>query len=94
VQAATSSQGNNAAKPNPVQGVFVAHKDAHGKLRAKFVPVTTGITGDTDIEVLSGLSDGEEIVTGPYLTLRNMKDGMLLKRDTVKPVVANPDGGS
>jgi len=29
-----------------------------GKLRAKFVPVTTGITGATDIEVLSGLNEG------------------------------------
>ena len=29
-------------------------KDAHGRQRAKFVQVTTGITGATDIEVLSG----------------------------------------
>ncbi len=36
-----------------MQGVFVVDKDAHGKQRAKFVPVTTGITGATDIEVLS-----------------------------------------
>ena len=60
----------------------MAQKDAHGRLRAKFVPVTTGITGATDIEVLSGLSPGEEIVTGPYKTLRDLKDGALLKRDT------------
>src|ERR1700691_2372171 len=31
------------------QGVFVMEKDAHGRQRAKFVPVTTGITGATDI---------------------------------------------
>ena len=60
-------------KTNPVQGVFVVQKDAHGRLRAKFVPVTTGITGATDIEVLSGLNNGEEIVTGPYKTLRDLK---------------------
>ena len=41
-----------------VQGVFVVDKDKRGKLRAKFVPVTTGITGATDIEVLSGLNAG------------------------------------
>ena len=52
------SDSSACAKPNPVQGVFVAEKDAHGKLRANFVPVTTGITGATDIEVLSGLNDG------------------------------------
>jgi len=68
-------------------------KDEHGKLRSKFVPVTTGITGATNIEVLSGLADGQEIVTGPYLTLRSMKSGTLLKRDTAKPVTA-PAGGS
>jgi HlyD family secretion protein len=68
------------------QGVFVVDKDAHGKLRAKFVPVTTGITGATDIEVLSGLNEGTEVVTGPYKTLRGLKDGSLVKRDTAKPI--------
>ena len=66
----------------PVQGVYVVDKDAHGKQRAKFVAVTTGITGATDIEVLTGLKDGQEIVIGPYKTLRTLKDGSLLKRDT------------
>ena len=84
VQAASVSSSN--AKTKPVQGVYVVQKDAHGKQRAKFVPVTTGITGATDIEVLSGLTEGQEVVTGPYKTLRGLKDGALLKRDTAKPV--------
>ena len=50
----------------PCRASLSSEKDAHGRLRAKFVPVTTGITGATDIEVLSGLNPGEEIVTGPY----------------------------
>jgi HlyD family secretion protein len=79
------------AKPAPEQqGVFVIDKDAHGKLRAKFVPVTTGITGATDIEVLSGLKEGTEVVTGPYKTLRGLKDGSLIKRDTAKPPTPTP----
>jgi HlyD family secretion protein len=90
-QTASDSSGR-APKSNPVQGVFVANKDARGKLRAKFVPVTTGITGATDIEVLSGLTDGEEVVTGPYKVLRALKDGTLLKRDTTKVVLSS--GGS
>ena len=65
-------------------------KDAHGKQRAKFVPVTTGITGSTDIEVLSGLTEGQEIVIGPYKTLRALKDGALLKRDTKTQTVPPP----
>jgi HlyD family secretion protein len=64
------------------QGVFVVNKDASGKLRAKFVPVSTGITGATNIEVLSGLKDGDEIVIGPYKTLRALKTGSLVKRDS------------
>ncbi|HTW81599.1 MAG TPA: efflux RND transporter periplasmic adaptor subunit [Terracidiphilus sp.] len=85
VQAASTSPGG-LAKPNPVQGVFVVEKDGRGKLRAKFVPVTTGITGATDIEVLKGPPPGAEIVSGPYKTLRILKNGSLLKRDTVKPI--------
>jgi len=79
-------------KSNPVQGVFVVRKDAHGRLRARFVPVTTGITGSTDIEVVSGLSAGDEVVTGPYKTLRDLKGGSLLKRDTAKPLTTSASG--
>jgi HlyD family secretion protein len=77
----SESADGDAGKSHEVQGVFEVEKDPRGRLRAKFVPVATGITGATDIEVLSGLSAGEEIVTGPYKTLRNLKGGMLLKRD-------------
>jgi HlyD family secretion protein len=85
VQAASTS---TAPKSTPIQGVYVIDKDKNGKLRVKFVPVTTGITGATDIEVLSGLTEGEEIVTGPFKTLRTLKTGSLVKRDTEKPIVA------
>jgi len=90
VEAASVSP--SSAKTKPVQGVYVMQKDARGKQRAKFVPVTTGITGATDIEILSGLTEGQEIVTGPYKTLRGLKDGALLKRDTAKP--ATPTGNA
>jgi HlyD family secretion protein len=91
VQAASTNTASNT-KPNPVQGVFVAQKDSSGRLRAKFIPVTTGITGATDIEVVSGLDAGQEVVTGPYMTLRDMKNNALLKRDTAKPVTASSGG--
>jgi HlyD family secretion protein len=89
VQASTTNP-----KTNPIQGVFVVHKDAHGKLRATFVPVTTGITGATDIEVLSGLNNGDEIVTGPYKTLRDLKQGALIKRDKSVPIVSTTSSSS
>ena len=97
VQAASSSPAaaaSSATKTPLIQGVFVVNKDAKGKLRAKFVPVTTGITGATDIEVLSGLTEGQEIVTGPYKTLRGLKNNALVKRDTVKPVAPEAGGNS
>ena len=84
VEAASASP---AAKSAPVQGVYTVDRDKSGKLRVKFLPVTTGITGATDIEVLSGLTEGQEIVTGPFKTLRTLKNGALVKRDTEKPVV-------
>ena len=87
VEAATTS---GAKAPEPEQGVFVLDKDSHGKQRAKFITVKTGITGATDIEVVGGLTEGQEVVTGPYKTLRILKDGALLKKDTQKPVTLQP----
>jgi HlyD family secretion protein len=78
---ARPTDGEGSKTTHEVQGVFAVEKDSHGRLRAKFIPVTTGITGTTDIEVLSGLNPGDEIVTGPYKTLRALKSGSLLKRD-------------
>jgi HlyD family secretion protein len=89
VEAATTDAFGN--QKTPEQGVFVLRKDSRGKLRADFVPVTTGITGATDIEVLSGLKEGDEIVTGPYKTLRALKDNSLVKRDTAKPALPAPN---
>ena len=84
VQAASVPAPSSSNAPEQ-QGVYVLDKDEHGKLRVHFVPVTTGITGATDIEVVSGLTEGQEIVTGPYKTLRGLKNGSLVKRDTAKP---------
>jgi HlyD family secretion protein len=93
VQAASSSSDSAAKKATPQQGVYVIEYKS-GKLRARFVPVTTGITGATDIEVLSGLTEGQEIVIGPYKTLRGLKNNALVKRDTSKPVTPSTGGSS
>jgi HlyD family secretion protein len=70
-------------KREEVQGVFV-EKDG----KAEFVPVKTGITGETDIEVLSGLSESQNIITGPYRLLRTLKPGASVTKD------ATPDAGA
>jgi HlyD family secretion protein len=79
VQAAASS---GADSKEELQGVFVLRNNKD----AIFVPVTTGISGTTDIEVLSGLKQGDEIVTGSYKVLRTLRNGASVKVDnTVKP---------
>lgn len=90
--ASTAAAPSSQADPPKVQGVFVMRPDKDGKLRAHFIPITTGITGTTDIEVTSGLKEGDEIVTGTYRVLRNLKDNALVKRDTT-PVTVNKDEG-
>ncbi len=81
---ASLTSGPDAPKPQPVQGVFVLRKEGR-KLRAVFVPVQTGITGASDIEVTSGVKAGDEIVIGPYRVLRTLKSDAVVKRDTTPP---------
>src|SRR6202789_2166289 len=83
----------NTVKPQFVQGVYVVKMD-HKKLRAVFVPVTTGVTGATDIEVLSGVNAGDEIVTGRYKVLRALKSGTVVKRDNSVETAASSDDKS
>jgi HlyD family secretion protein len=63
------------------QGVFIV--GANNK--AEFRKVETGITGATDIEVTSGLKEGDEIVTGSYQVIRSMKNGSVVKIDNKPP---------
>ena len=48
----------------------------------------TGITGATDIEVLSGLKEGDEIVTGSYQVIRTMRNEAQVKVDNKAPAKA------
>ena len=41
----------------------------------KFVPVTIGIAGEDDFEVLDGITAGQTVVTGPFRILRELKEG-------------------
>jgi len=89
VSAATSDQQNTQL----VQGVFVVRKEK-GKDRVHFIPVTTGITGATDIEVTKGLQPGDRIVTGTYRILRDLKEDSLVKQDTQLAAPTNTSSSS
>jgi HlyD family secretion protein len=47
--------------------------------------VTTGITGESDIQILEGVQPGMEIITGPSRVLKTLKDDMAVKRLVRKP---------
>ncbi len=53
-----------------IEGVFVI-KDGH----SLFVPVKVGIAGEKFFEVLSGLKDGDEVITGPFASVRTLREG-------------------
>ena len=83
VQAAAppkESTSKSQKKDADIQGVFVIRNR-----KAEFVPVTTGITGTTDIEVLDGLKEGDEVITGSYKILRTLRPGSSVKVDNSAP---------
>lgn len=77
----TSETASKGPKKNDeIQGVFVIRNH-----KAEFVPVTTGITGTTDIEVLDGLKESDEVITGSYKVLRTLRPGSSVKIDNSAP---------
>ena len=66
----------NKKENNDVQGVFVIKNK-----KAEFHPVVTGITGTTEIQVKSGLNEGDEIITGSYKVLKTLRNGAGVKVD-------------
>ena len=87
---AAAAPSSTTQKPKLIQGIYMVNNN-RGKMRVNFVPVTTGITGATDIEVLGGLKAGDEIVLGPYKILRSLKSGTAVKRDTTNPLAAEAE---
>ena len=78
-------------KPKDQKGVYILDKDN----KVKFLEVTTGITGESDIEIISGLPAGTEVITGPSRVLKALKVGDKVKKQTRKPDAnANSGGGS
>jgi HlyD family secretion protein len=82
--ARSSSKEKDKGKEE-IQGVFVV-KDG----RAVFTPVETGIMGTTDVEVLSGVKPGDEIVTGSFSVLRTLKNNTKVKVDNSAAKAGGP----
>lgn len=82
----TNSTNSNDAleakkrKENTKEVVFVMEKG-----KAKMVQVKTGISDFENIEIVSGLKDGQEIIAGPYATVaKKLKEGDLVKKKDPK----------
>lgn len=73
---APAPQAGDKKERKAQKGVFTVENN-----KAKFVPVETGITGENDIEITSGLKEGVEIIIGPYRQLRTLKDDTVIKRE-------------
>ncbi|HEX7999139.1 MAG TPA: efflux RND transporter periplasmic adaptor subunit [Pyrinomonadaceae bacterium] len=84
--AATTSAPPNAQpsssseKPKDIKGVYVLEGN-----KVKFAAVTTGITGESEIQILEGVQPGQEIITGPSRILKTLKDDATVKKQVRKP---------
>src|SRR5687768_2762642 len=56
------------------EGVFLM-KDG----KASFTEVKTGIAGERYLEVLSGLKEGDQVITGPFDSVRGMYEGDVVR---------------
>ncbi len=75
--AATPAPAAAKKEAQDLQGVFVVNKSK----KAEFRVVETGLTGTTDIQVKSGLQEGDEIITGSYKVLKTLRNGAGVKVD-------------
>ncbi len=72
--ATAQATGDGARKPRrePLRKVVFVVENGTARIR----PVETGLASDTEIEIVSGLKEGEKIVEGPYRVLsRELAEG-------------------
>ncbi len=81
VVSANVDPATEKARKEEIQGVFVVSGE-----QAMFRKVETGITGTTDIEVLDGVKDNEEVITGSYRVIRTLRNETRVKVDNKAPV--------
>jgi HlyD family secretion protein len=78
-KAAASDSASEKKKTEEIKGVFVMDKGT-----AQFRRVRPGIASDTDFEITGDVKAGEQVITGPYRILRNLKPGQKVKVEKEK----------
>jgi len=66
-------------KPKMITGVYILEGN-----KAKFVEVTTGIIGESDRQILTGLKEGDQVITGPSRVLNTLKENTVVKKQEKK----------
>ena len=84
VAGSVPAASQDGEKPKAQKGVYLIEGN-----KVRFIEVTTGITGEADIEITSGVNADMEVVRGPSRVLKTLKDGMTIKRQTKKPGNSN-----
>ncbi len=80
VQAAELKPGQERKE---LEGVFIVRDN-----KAIFTPVKTGIAGEKYFEVLSGLKPGDQVIVGPFSSVRELRDGAAVKIEAAKGTAA------
>ena len=75
----SADESTDETEDKEVEGVFVMRDG-----KAVFVPVETGIAGEKYFEVLDGLQEGDEVITGNFAALRKLKNDDPVKLDKKK----------
>ena len=82
------AKGDKKKEAKPIEVVFVVEGD-----HVKMVPVKIGISDDTHMEIIEGLSEGQEVVSAGYKAIsRELEDGKKIKKGTVLAENDKEDG--
>jgi HlyD family secretion protein len=72
----SAGSGKTEKGQKVIKGIFAVQNN-----KAVFTQVETGITGENEIEITTGLREQQEIIIGPYRELRNLKNHTPIKRE-------------
>lgn len=72
----SADEDTTGRKDKEITGLFVVRNDV-----ATFVPVRTGLASETMLEVFGDVKEADQVVSGPYKALRELKPGGKVKKD-------------
>ena len=80
VRSASAAAPDAAAASDDDGEIKVVYVVENGKASERLV--RTGVSDETRVEILEGLKPGEKVVTGPFRSLRDLKDDMAVQITT------------